>query len=103
MDNLYNSTAFCKAASNHKKKVLCHSITRKGMKGIPSSVRQEEAKSRAAQIHVRGTVKAAVLEGDPDCTNLVASSVYDAKPVHYLSMVYNEIRWVEVEKNICTI
>ena len=32
-------------------------------------------------------MKAALLEGDPHCLNLVASSVYDTKPVHYLSMV----------------
>ena len=31
MDNLYNSAAFCKAAYNHKKKVLCHGVTRMGM------------------------------------------------------------------------
>ena len=47
-----------------------------------------------------GTVKAAVLEGDPKCPNLVASSVYDAKPVHYLSMVSGEVKWVEVNKDV---
>ena len=41
---------------------------------------------------MRGTVKAAVLEGDPKCPNLVASSVYDAKRVHYLSMVSGEVK-----------
>ena len=48
---------------------------------------------------MRGTVKAAVLEGGPECPNLVASSVYDAKPVHYLSMVSEEIKWVEIVKD----
>ena len=40
MENLYNSFVFFKKAFNHKFKVLCHSVTRKGMCGIPSSVKQ---------------------------------------------------------------
>ena len=100
MDNLYNSAAFCKAAVNHKRKVLCHGVTRKGARGIPPSVVQEEVKDRKKQIDVRGTVKAALLEGDPNCVGLVASSVYDTKPVHYLSMVCEELKWLEVEKQV---
>ena len=45
-------------------------------------------------------MKAAVLVGDPDCPNLVASSVYDSKPVHYLSMVSPSIEWIVKEKNV---
>ena len=40
MDNLYNSAAFCKAVYNHKRKVLCHGVTRMGMRGIPKHVVQ---------------------------------------------------------------
>ena len=43
-------------------------------------------------------MKAAVLRGAKECVNLVASSVYDSKPVHYLSMVCNKIKWVVKEK-----
>ena len=92
MDNLYNSAAFCKAAVNHKNKVLCHGVAQKGRREIPRSVIQEEQKSQTAQIGVRGTVKVPVLEGDADCVDLVALSVYDTKPVHYLSMVCNKTR-----------
>ena len=42
----------------------------------------------------------AVLDGDPGCPNLVASSVYDTKPVHYLSMVSEQVEWVEVDNNV---
>ena len=45
MDNLYMSAKFCKAAFNHKNKVLCQGVTRKGMRGLPSHVIQEEKKS----------------------------------------------------------
>jgi len=47
---------------------------------------------------VRGTVKAALLLGDDRVQCLVASSVYDTKYVHYLSMVLIRIEWIEVKK-----
>ena len=72
MDNLYNYAAFCRAAYNHTRRILCQGVTRKGMRGIPPSVLQDEHKSRKDQIKVRGNVKAALLEGDAVCTNLVA-------------------------------
>eukprot|EP00536_Pseudo-nitzschia_multiseries_P006112 jgi/Psemu1/14483/gm1.14483_g len=98
MDNLYNLVMFCKAAFRHSKQVLCHGVTRKANRGIPDCVFQQELKNIRAQQAVRGTVKAAVLEGDPECAFLIASSVYDTKPVHYLSMVTSVIEWAEKEK-----
>ena len=100
MDNLYNSATFCKRAYNHSKKVLVHGVTRKGMRGIPACVTQEEQKKRSDQVAARGTVKAAVLKGDPGCPNLIATSVYDTKPVHYLSMICESIKWVLKERNV---
>ena len=100
MENLYNSAVFCKKAFNHKFKVLCHGVTRKGMRGIPSSVKQEEVKNSKEQIRVRGTVKAAILEGDLSCPNLVAASVYITKPVHIISMTCKELKWNKQEKPV---
>ena len=46
----------------------------------------EEERQRPAEIRaVRGTVKAAVLEGDAEVPGLVAVLYYDHKPVHFLS------------------
>ena len=36
----------------------------------------------------------ALLQGDTKCPDLVASSIYDTKPVHFLSMVCTEIKWL---------
>ena len=47
MDNLYTSTSFCKFAFNHKNKVLCHGVARKGGRGVPNCVLQEEVKNRS--------------------------------------------------------
>jgi len=83
MDNLYNIMALCKATFKHPNKVRLHGVTCRV--GIPACVIQEEVKNKKQHMLVRGTVKVAVLEGDPECPNWVASSVYDTKPVHFLS------------------
>ena len=89
IDNLYNSAAFVVLSVCHKWKVLCHDVTRKGHRGLPKSVIQEEQKTKKKKLLQRGTVKAAVLRGHKKHVNLVVSSVYDNKPtVHYLSMVW---------------
>ena len=41
-DNLYNSAMFCQTAFMHPMKVLVHGVTRKGGRGIPSCVAQQE-------------------------------------------------------------
>ncbi len=47
---------------------------------------------------MRGQTKAAVLEGDKECPNLVTFSVHDTKPVHFLSMSCTELKWIEKVK-----
>ena len=37
----------------------------------------------------------AVIQGDKECPDIVASIIYDTKPVHFLSMVYTGIKLVE--------
>jgi hypothetical protein len=95
MDNLYMSARLCRVSFNHPHKVLIAGVTRKGGRGLPASVLQEEEKNKDRQLGVRGTVKAAVLRGDEGCPGLVANSVYDTKPVHFLSMICEEIKWVK--------
>ena len=45
-------------------------------------------------------MKAAVLKGDPDCPELVAFSVYDTKPVHFLSTACTSLNWVEKTRKV---
>jgi hypothetical protein len=44
---------------------------------------------------MRGTTKAAVVTDDPEVPELFAFSVYDAKPVHFLSMACTGLKWIE--------
>ena len=48
----------------------------------------------------RGTTKAAVLEGDPDCPGLIACSVYDTKPVHFLTNSVHFVCWILCKKRL---
>ena len=83
-DNLYLSAKFAKASFTHKNKVHISGPTRKCGRGLPQCVLQEEKMSPSEIHQVRGTVKAAVLEGDSEMPDLVAVSYYDQKPVHYM-------------------
>ena len=98
MDNLYNPVKFCQGAYHNTKKVLCHSVACKDGHGVPEYVKQVEVAKRSEQLCVRGTVKVVLLLSDDSVPCLVASSVYDTKPVHYLSLVLIRIEWIEVKK-----
>ena len=69
-------------------------VTSKVMRGIPSRVTKEKSKSKKSQIDTRGTSKESFLKGDPQLTNLIEASMHDNKPVHYISMVSEELKWI---------
>ena len=100
IDNLYSSARFCKDAFNHEQKVLLHGVAQKGGRGIPAHVLQEEVNNRKEQELVRGTVKACKLVGDKKCPQLCAVSVYDTKPVHFLTMCNDSIKWIKKEQKV---
>ena len=76
-----------------------HGVTITGMGGISGCVVQEEKKSRKKQLEVRGTTKSEILKGDPKCPDLIVTSVYGTKPVHYLRISSEELKWVVCEKD----
>jgi Transposase IS4 len=79
---------------------LVAGVCRKGGRGFPKLVLQEEVKNRNEQLKVRGTLKAAVLKGDDDCVNLVAVSVYNTKLVQFLSMSCESNEWITKERKV---
>jgi len=64
------------------------------------SVLQLEVTNATEQRKVRVMTKAAVLQGDPDCPDLVAFSVYVTKPIHFLSMACMHLKWIEKTKMV---
>ena len=93
VDNLYMSEIFFRDAYTHLKKIKLHGVTRKSGRGLPSTIMQKEVQNKAEQEKVRGTVLAAELVDDSKCPSLIAVSVYDTKPVHFLSMKSDSIKW----------
>ena len=79
--------------------MLCHGVMRKGMQCLHPPVIQEEGRNSDLACLASGTVKAAVLKGDERCPDLVASSVYDTKPAHFLSMVCADLKSITLVKD----
>ena len=77
---------------------MTRGVTMKLIIGIPPCVTQEKLNSKKPQIETRLTVKSEVPGGDPKCPNHIEASVYDIKPVHYTSMVSEELKWVVKDK-----
>ena len=94
------SDKFCKYTFNHNNKINLHGVTRKSSRGLPESVLQEEVSNKKYQEEVRGTVRAADLIYDNYCTSLIAVSVYDTKPVHFLTMATERIFWEEKSRDV---
>ena len=71
-------------------KFLIHDVARTYLHRVPTSVIQKEEKSKSKQNKVRGLVKVAVPkeEGLP---NLIAYSLHNTKPVHFLSTCDEEV------------
>ena len=100
MDNLYMSTKICRLLYSMSAKVMAHGVTRPSLRGIPSCIKQNEVTRKKELEDVRHTVKAAKLTGDSICSDLVAISLYDTKPVYFLSNVCKEIKWIEKTKKV---
>jgi hypothetical protein len=83
-------------------KSLINGVTRTGMRGFPGHIIQAAQTTRKVGMAVTGTVKAAVLLRDPDCPALLAASVYDTKPVHFLStaVLCKKVKWIVKEHQL---
>ena len=102
MDNLFISAKFLRGAyTDTKSKTMIHGVCRTSGRGLPECVLQVDlSKDRNKADRMRGETKAAVLEGDADCPSLVAYSVYDSKPVHFLSMAADKLVWDRNERSV---
>jgi hypothetical protein len=100
LDNLFMSVKLCTAAYSGKNQVQIHGVVRRTGRGVPACVLQEFQKNPKEADKVRGTIKAAVLEGDPSCPSLICMSYYDAKDVYFMSTAATEIKWVVKERSV---
>jgi len=84
---------FARDTFTGKNKFMVHGVARKKGRGLPKCIIQDEVTNKNLQAEVRGTTKAAVLEGDNECPNIVAFSVYDTRPVNFLSTACTSLHW----------
>ena len=99
-DNLYLSAKIAKTSFAHRSKIRILGPMRKSRRGLPKCILQQE-KTCPAEIHaVCGMVKAVVLVGDEEVSDLVDVSYYHQKPVHFLSMICKSIKWIECHKEV---
>jgi len=76
-------------AYNGKNQVKIHGVVRHHNRGVPSCVLQEDKNRKEDIKAARGTLKAAILKGDPICPGLCVISYYDSK-VGYLMSTANQ-------------
>ena len=94
MSNFYYYDNFNRAGYNLRFKVLCHGVKRIGGYSLLPSVLWKYLKREKEQLEYHSTMKSAVLKGDPKWPNIMALSVYDRKPVQYISMVLYDLKWI---------
>ncbi len=95
------SVALTKLVQLHnigKNCIMVHGITCKSGCSLPPCILQEKLKNQKETEKVRGFTKEAVLDGDAWCPNLIAFSVYNTKPMQFLSISCTELKWIEEVK-----
>ena len=98
MDNSCVSLSLAKLAHSHK--FMIHGADRTCLRGVPEVVLQQEQKNKTLQNAARGLVKVSVLKKDEGMTDLVACSLCDAKPVHFLSSCVEEVAWMTKSRKV---
>ena len=80
-----------------------HGVCRQGGRGIPDAIKQEAFTKVEEEHAARGTLRVAVLEGDPEMTPIICTSLYDVKPFYMMSTVTSEVKWTRKTMNVfCT-
>ena len=89
------------AYAETKSETMVHGVFQKIGRGLTNFFVQEDYTKDIKKADImRGKTKAAALEGDIECLDLVTFSVYGTKPVHFLSMAAEKLMWNINEKEI---
>ncbi len=96
MDNLFNSHKLF--GPLYQAEALVHGVARTNSHGVSSSIIQKEEKILAqAELH-QGTIKEARMKDCQNSPDLLATSIYDTKPVHLLSTALDCVKWNVTQK-----
>ena len=101
LDNLFISAKFARAAlSEIDQKVMIHGVCRTDSRGLPECVLMTAETTDARAKQRRGEVKAAVLKDAEKMKDMVAFSVYDTKPVHFISTAAKSLKWIPIKRKV---
>ena len=69
-------------------------------RGLPKCVVQLVKTQNLDAVKVRGTTKTAVLKGGHLCENFIPVSVNNTEPVHFLSMMCDNMKWLQKTRKV---
>ena len=93
MDNLFMTPKFTKITKNESGKgVMIYGVCRVS-RGIPNCIHQVVVTKKEELLRNRDIVKESMLKGDTKYDGLVAASLYDSKPVYFISNLCESIEW----------
>ena len=99
MENLFNGLKIYSALKRCSG-VTCSGVFRSNA-GIPECIKQEKHPTGStAAAAAKGTLKVAVLKGDPMLEDMVMAAVYDQGPVYFGSNRATEIKWVGKSRKV---
>ena len=95
-----STNIFCNVYVDLKAKVKINGVTREKYRGMPIFVIQQEDTKKLKKVRRIGTIRAGVIEGETDFPGLACFSIYYTKPVHFLIMASEEIKWITKERDV---
>ena len=95
VDNLCTSVNFLARALKHEACVMVEGMCRSGGCGFLEWSKQEFQTKDAEMLRVFDTTKEMELEVEGLEETIVAASVCDTKPAHFLSSLSTEVKWIK--------
>ena len=74
--------------------------TRKSGRGLPKCTKQFYVTKKVYILWLRGTFNVAELVGDAKDPGIISISLYDKNPLYLMSVVYKEIKWLNIHHKI---
>ena len=79
---------------------MTHGVFRVHDRGLPPCIIMVEQTTDVSKVQARGSVNAVVLKNDTKVKDVLTFSVYDTKPVHFISTAATSLKWVNKKRRV---